>query len=94
MAGPGAWVHIYRQEWGRQVIAQIGIMVFGCSAIWLIGRKESWSRWGFVMGLLSQPFWFWSAYQAEQWGIFLVCCWYLYSWVQGFYYHFLCQSGE
>lgn len=62
---------------------QIGIMLFGCSAIWVVGRKEKWRRWGYILGLCSQPFWFYSAYQAEQWGILCLCLWYTYSWGQG-----------
>ena len=62
---------------------QIGILIFGCTAVWLVGRKEQWKRWGYICGMCSQPFWFYSAYQAEQWGIFLLCVWYTYSWGQG-----------
>ena len=66
-------------------ISQIGILIFGCSAVWLVGRKEHWRRWGYVMGLCGQPFWFYTTITAEQWGIVLLCCWYTYSWAQGVY---------
>lgn len=64
-------------------IAQIGLTIFGCAAIWFVGRKESWRRWGFIFGMLSQPFWFYTAWKHEQWGIFILCLWYTYSWGQG-----------
>lgn len=65
------------------MIAQIGIMIFGASAIWFVGRKENWRRWGYILGLCSQPFWVWTAYQNEQWGILLMTFFYAYSWAQG-----------
>lgn len=30
-------------------------------------------RWGFVIGILSEPFWIATAYKNEQWGIFAMC---------------------
>lgn len=71
------------------MILQIGIMVFGASAIWLVGRKEEWRRWGYIMGLLGQPFWIVSAIQNEQWGILAMTMFYLYSWSQGIYNYWI-----
>ena len=65
--------------------AQIGIMIFGCSAIWLVGRREDWRKWGYALGLCSQPFWFYTAYTHAQWGILILSLWYTYSWAQGAY---------
>ncbi len=62
---------------------QIIILVFGCSAIWLVGRKEHWKKWGYLCGLLSQPFWFYTLVKNDQWGLFILCCWYTYAWGQG-----------
>jgi len=64
-------------------INQWGIIVLSCTSIWLVGRREHWRRWGFVVGLMGQPFWFWSSWQHEQWGIFAVSVWYTYAWLQG-----------
>lgn len=65
------------------LVAQIGIMVFGCSAVWFVGRRERWRRWGYILGVLSAPFWFYTSITHKQWGIVLVCAWYTYSWGQG-----------
>lgn len=65
------------------MISQIAIMIFGASAIWFVGRKEEWKRWGYILGILGQPFWFYSSFQSEQWGIFAMCFIYTYSWGQG-----------
>ena len=66
-------------------IDQFFIMIFGCSAIWLVSRKEDYRKWGYLIGLISQPFWFYSSYKAEQYGIFFLSLFYTYSWTQGVY---------
>ena len=70
-------------------ISDIGIMLFGCSAIWFLGRKEKWNRIGYILGLLSQPFWFYTAYTNEQYGILILSLWYTYSWIQGVYNYWI-----
>jgi len=50
-------------------IPQIAILIFGCFAIWLVGRLEHWKRWGYIFGLCSQPFWMWTSIANEQWGL-------------------------
>jgi len=72
---------------------QGAIIVFSCLAIWLVGRREPWRRWGFIVGLLGQPFWLWSSWQHEQWGIFAVSVWYTYAWMQGIW-NFWIRPGE
>jgi hypothetical protein len=75
-------------------ISQIGIIIFGCSAIWLVGRKEHWKRWGYILGLCSQPFWFYTSITHEQYGVVLVSCWYTYSWAQGIWNYWIKASEE
>lgn len=66
------------------MIAQIGIALFGVVAIWLSqATSESQRKYACLFGLCSQPFWFWSAYSAEQWGIFVLCVLYTVSWLRG-----------
>ncbi len=62
------------------VVAQIGVSFFGILAIILISRKN---RWGFVFGLMSQPFWFITAFINQQWGVFLLSVIYTCSWLYG-----------
>jgi hypothetical protein len=70
-------------------LAQFGIVVFGCSAVWLVGRKDKKiSRWGYVAGLLSEPFWLYTAVSNDQWGIVVLAVWYTYAWGSGFLNHF------
>lgn len=65
------------------MIIQTFIFIFSCSAIWLVGRKEHWRRWGYIAGVCGQPFWFYSAITNEQWAIVALCIFYTYSWGQG-----------
>jgi len=63
-------------------LIQAGILIFGAGAIILVARKN---KWGFVLGLFSQPFWFITATTHRQWGVFLVSIIYTFSWIYGIY---------
>lgn len=63
-------------------IAQIGIIIFGVSATLLVAKKN---KWGFVLGLLSQPFWFLTSFINKQWGSFLLSFIYTGTWILGIY---------
>ena len=55
------------------VVDQVGILLTGVIAVWLTQHKrESWRRWACILGLLGQPFWFFAAWKAEQWGILAI----------------------
>lgn len=71
------------------MIVQIMVFILGAPALWLVSRPESWRRWGFVLGLTAQPFWYISVIQSEQWGILALNILYTYSWCQGIYYGFI-----
>lgn len=64
-------------------ICQVFIFILGGSAIWLVGRKEKWRRWGYIIGLLGQPFWIYTSIHNKQWGILILSLWYGYAWAQG-----------
>ncbi|QKZ05829.1 hypothetical protein [Pseudomonas eucalypticola] len=60
------------------------IALLGLAAIWLSqSRRESRRRYACVFGMIGQPFWFWSSIQAEQWGIFILSCFYTIAWAKG-----------
>lgn len=66
--------------------AQWWIGIFGVSAVFLVNtHNERVRRWGPIMGMISQPAWFYAAWAAEQWGILLLCSFYTYSWAMGVY---------
>lgn len=70
-------------------IAQVGIVLFGAGAIWFVGRKEKWRRWGYIMGLCAQPFWVMTTIQHQQWGILGISAFYTYSWMQGIWNYWI-----
>lgn len=67
-------------------MSQLFIGIFGLTAIILVNaRSAEFQKWGPIFGLLSQPFWFYSTFQAEQWGIFGLSFIYTFLWMRGFY---------
>jgi len=66
------------------MMAQLGIALLGVTAIWLSqSRNQQMRRYACLFGLAGQPFWFWSAISANQWGIFVLCCFYTVAWGRG-----------
>jgi hypothetical protein len=75
------------------VLDQLGILVTGVIAVWLTQhRRESWRRWACIFGLLAQPFWFYAAWKAEQWGILAISTLYSYAWARGIWTHWLASE--
>jgi hypothetical protein len=75
------------------MIEQIAIALTGATAVWLSqDHRASWRKWACIFGVVGQPFWFYSAYQSEQWGIFALCFLYTYSWLRGVKNNWLVKS--
>jgi len=72
-------------------IAQVGIALFGVASVLLVAKKN---KWGFVLGLLSQPFWLLTSYLNNQWGVFFLSIIYTFSWVYGIYNWFYKESKQ
>jgi hypothetical protein len=72
------------------VLPQIAIMFTGVIAI-LLTQSESAERrrYACLFGLAGQPFWLWSAAEAGQWGVLLMCSLYTYAWAKGVRTHWL-----
>jgi hypothetical protein len=69
---------------------QIGITLSGVIAIWLTqDKRPTRRRWACIFGMFAQPFWFYAAWKAEQWGIFAMCTLYTYAWARGCWTHWL-----
>jgi hypothetical protein len=56
-------------------ISQLWMVIFGCAAIWLLGRSEEENQ-AIVAGLVSQSARLLSGFYHHQWGLVLVSCWY------------------
>jgi nicotinamide riboside transporter PnuC len=65
-----------------EAISQVGITIFGITAVFLVAKKN---KWGFVLGLISQPFWLMTSFLNKQWGIFILSIVYTFTWCFGIY---------
>ena len=74
------------------IISQIAVFIFGGGAIWLVGRKEHWRRWGYILGLLGQPFWVYSFLANKQYGMLAMTAFYTYSWAMGIYNYWILKK--
>jgi hypothetical protein len=69
---------------------QIGITLSGVIAVWLTqDKRATCRRLACVFGMFAQPFWFYAAWKAEQWGIFAMCTLYTYAWARGIWIHWI-----
>jgi len=65
---------------------QLALTVTGVVAIFLSqDSRHSVRKWSCVFGMLGQPFWFYSSFKAGQAGIFILCFFYTFSWMRGFW---------
>lgn len=63
---------------------EVGILFFGCSAIWFVGRrKPSIRRWGYIMGLCAQPFWLVMLFSSGRYFACIMSLFYAVSWGLG-----------
>lgn len=69
------------------MIAQLGIFLFGATALYLVNDpRPGIRRWGPVIGLISQPFWYVAAFDNHQWGVLAASILYTASWARGVYH--------
>lgn len=72
------------------MIEQIGIVVFSVTAAALTqSTNRQRRRYACLFGLASQPFWFWSSWQSESWGVFAISFVYAGIWAWGVYVHWI-----
>jgi hypothetical protein len=66
------------------VIAQVGVAFTGVTAIFLTqcGNPKL-ARYACLFGLAGEPFWFWSAGEAHQWGVVALAFLYTFAWGKG-----------
>ncbi|QXN70489.1 hypothetical protein AGENTSMITH_85 [Bacillus phage vB_BspM_AgentSmith] len=64
---------------------QIAIAFTGVIAIWLSqDTRDNYRKYASIFGLAGQPFWIYSSYQSELWGILVLSVFYSYAWFKGF----------
>ena len=72
---------------------QVFIFIFGGSSIWLVSRTDKWKKYGYITGLLSQPFWIYTSIVNKQWGILAMTLFYAYSWSKGIYNYWIKEDS-
>lgn len=76
-----------------EAFAQIVIAFTGMVAIYLTQQsRESLKKYAPVLGLIGQPFWYYTTLSNEQYGIFFLTLGYTYLWGMGFYNNWI--KGE
>ena len=72
-----------------EVFAQLLIVVFSVATAYLVTlRDPRQRRWGYVLGLLGEPAWFWTTITHRQWGIAALCVWFTIMYIRGTLTHF------
>jgi hypothetical protein len=69
-------------------LLQIAILLFSVPAMILITGDGTLARWGWWLGLASQPFWIAATWRARQWGMLVLAIMYTGLWLRGIVTHF------
>ncbi len=70
-------------------IANLGICILGPIAVWFLMHKQKWMRWGYIIGLCSEPFWLLTALIHKQWGIVILAFIYSYCYTKGIWNYWI-----
>lgn len=66
------------------MIEQWAIGILGTLAIYFSQqRNDNFKRYACLFGLAAQPFWYYTSYNAQQWGILTVSILYTLGWLIG-----------
>lgn len=66
-------------------VSQVAIPIFSCASIWALSTKRH--KLGFILGLCGQPFWIYSTFTNQLWGMFAVSLWFTVNHIRGIYNH-------
>ena len=69
-------------------LLQAAILALSMAAAWMVASDGEWHRWGFVVGLASQPLWLAAIWRARQWGMFALSIVYCGAWASGIAHRF------
>jgi len=76
-------------EFDPDWLLQLGILILSLAAITMVATTGTLHRWGFVVGLASQPFWIAALWRARSpagtrmWGMFALSIVYCAIWIFG-----------
>lgn len=67
-----------------KIISQILLAALGLAALYMsmVAESQTAKYWAPFVGLSAQPFWLYSAVEANQWGAFGLCCAYSFVYLK------------
>lgn len=77
-----------------EIISQVGMLLFGGLAIFFVSKKNKWMRWGYIFGLIGQPFWIYMAVKTDQWGMLALTIFYTFNWMKGIYNYWIKEDNH
>ncbi len=86
MSGPASFADVHERYARSQRVdfaLQVAIALLSFTAIALVASSGPLHRWGFVVGLVSQPFWIAATWRSRQHGMLLVSIFYCGAWAVG-----------
>lgn len=81
--------YILSDGFDLDITIQVLLAALSLTAIAFIASIGPLHRWGFVVGLASQPFWILATWRARNpggerpWGMFVLSCCYVFVWIFG-----------
>ncbi len=68
--------------------ANVIILIAGVVTAWCVSHKDRiYKKWGFAVGVSSEPFWLYTTAATGNWGIFALTLFYLAMNIRGFINH-------
>lgn len=86
---------MFAAEFDSDCLLQMTLAALSVAAIAMIASTGPWHRWGFVVGLASQPFWIAALWRARSpsgarlWGVLALSVIYGAIWMHGIFNRFL-----
>ncbi len=80
---------IVAAEFDYDCALQLALSILSLAAIAMVATTGPWHKWGFVVGLMSQPFWIVALWRARSpsgsrmWGMFALSVVYCAIWIEG-----------
>ena len=88
-------VQMLAAEFDHDALLQIAIAALSIAAIAMVASTGPWHKWGFVIGLASQPFWIVALWRGRtpaggrMWGMLALSVVYCAIWMNGIFNRFL-----
>ncbi len=71
-----------KKKWTKMEVASQVMLFLGAFSVLLLGNNNP---WGFVVGIVQQPFWYYTSVYNQQWGLLCASLVYTVAWCVGLY---------